>query len=330
MTSRISNLLAKANSVNLDEALKKAAAAPQQAQPRTAPGQLIGLQAEHRQALDRIKALEDQLVANAAGQEVELPLSEIYIVPGRKRFLTPDQRAELKANLAQHPLLYPVIVLPKNERGHELWAGHNRFEIYGELGKPTIKAIISAVEPAKIELYAFLTNLLAPSLTDYEKFLRFKKRKEATGMAQQQLADETGLSRQHVSKIFSFGDLPEEALALIEQNPVRLGMNAADELASAARAGRKDQVIEAVRMLIVDPKFSQKEAIALANKKPAAPRAAGQKPEPVVLRVGRTKFGELQSRNGIIALKLSDAELIGEWAKKIEDFVRSELEKAKE
>jgi ParB family chromosome partitioning protein len=326
MASRNSNLLAKANSVDLDQAMKNATSQGQPQSRGTAPGQLIGLQGDFLRAQEKIIELQEQLAT--AGAAVELPLNEIYVVPGRKRILTEEQRSELKASLKQHPLLHPIIVLPKNDRGHELWAGHNRYELYGELGKPTIRAIIQAVEPEKVELYAFISNLLSPSLTDYEKFVRFKKRKEETGQSQHQLADETGLSRQSVSLLFSFGNLPEEALALIEENPSCLGATAADELASAAHDGRADKVVEAIRRLVSDSKFTQKDAVVLANQKPAL-KATPAKAVPVVFKIGKAKFGQIESRNGVIALKLQNAELTGKWAKKIEDFVRDELEKEK-
>ena len=49
-------------------------------------------------------------------------------------------------------------------------AGYNRDEIYGELGKASIKAWVIEVEKNQVEELAFFSNLLHPDLTPYEKF----------------------------------------------------------------------------------------------------------------------------------------------------------------
>jgi ParB family chromosome partitioning protein len=317
--SRNDILRQKAAAIDLDEDSAGQPKATASAAPRTAPGQLMGLQGDYRRAQAKITELEHQL--DAAGTR-EIPLSEIYTVDERKRILTDEERAELKANLAQHDLIHPITVLPRNERGYELVAGHNRFEVYRELGKTHIKAVVQELAPDKIELYAFYSNLLSPALSDYEKYLGFKKRKEESGLSQQDLAREAGVSPSTVSMLFRFGELPAEALDLLKQKPGMLGRSAVAELADAVAAGRDARVVEAIRQLLSNPRFTQGQAVAYANKseleRPAKAASA-------VIKTGRSKFCQVDVRNNVVAIKFADASAAAEWSRKLEEFMRNEL-----
>jgi ParB family chromosome partitioning protein len=57
-------------------------------------------------------------------------IAELSIVEGRKRSLSEQEFAELKANLATFPLINPVTIRALKEGGFELVAGHNRVEAY--------------------------------------------------------------------------------------------------------------------------------------------------------------------------------------------------------
>lgn len=318
--SRNDILRQKAATIDLEEdgaSQPKAAAAP-----RTAPGQLMGLQGDYRRAQAKITELEHQL--DAAGSR-ELPLSEIYTVDERKRILTDEERAELKANLAQHDLIHPITVLPKNERGYELVAGHNRFEVYRELGKTHIKAVVQEVAPDKVELYAFYSNLLSPALSDYEKYLGFKKRKEESGLSQQELAKEAGVSPSTVSMLFRFADLPPQALELLKRQPGLLGRSAVAELADAAAGGREARVVEAVRQLSTNPGFTQGQAVAYAKKQEPE---QSKKAASVVIKTGRSKFCQVDVRSNVVAIRFADPSTAAEWSKKLEEFLRSETRQA--
>jgi len=316
---------ARAASVNLDDdgPVMRGAQAPER-EPKTAPGQLMSLQGKYKEALAQIEQLQK------GGIAMDLDLSRIIKAPGRQRPLTPDERAELKANLDKNPLAHPVTVLPETEAGFELLSGYNRVDIYEELGRATIKAFVINVEPAKVRALAFYANLLSPSLPDFMKYRGLKERQEETGFTNEQLAEESGMSKSTISRLFQFDDLPASVIQVLEKNPFVLGATAAVGLAKATAAGRGDLVLEAVKKLVEaagdkQVKFTEENAVAYANaNKPAAAKPQAR-PE-LVVKQGKRNFAKLVVRGDQVTIKFADpSALPDDWAERFKTFIEQEI-----
>ncbi|KMQ80331.1 Chromosome (plasmid) partitioning protein ParB [Candidatus Burkholderia pumila] len=297
---------------------------PTNTEPRTSPGRLMDAQHRINTAQARIKELETQLEHRAA---LEVPLDALVEVSGRRRKLAVEQFHELKSNLAQHALATPILVRSLSEGRFEIVAGHNRVAAYRELGRKTIRANVATIDEGEIEFAAFFSNLLSPSLTDFEKYWNFKRLQELSGLSRTEIADSAGLSKSHVTRIFSFDALPEEAKAALAEKPERLGSNAAQKLAALTEAGKDKKVTEAIRRLVEDDGFTQDKAVALATEKPKA-----TVPSATVVRSGRRKICEISTRNGVVGIRFfekdaSDAEV---WSQRIVNFINKTLNEAKE
>lgn len=312
---------AKAISVTADDQRK--AAESQTPIARTAPGSLMQLQAtaeRQRQEIAEMKAL----LAN--GSRAKRPVARMHEVPGRRRKLPPEQYAELKAHLKTHPLAFPVVLEPRPDGDWNINAGNNRVAIYRELGEgfEEIDSIVTDVDPSMAEKLSFFSNLFATSLPDYEKYVNFQRLQEgADALTRQELASAVGLSSAHVSRIFAFENLPDEAKALLAERPDRLGAEAAVHLARAASDGRSDAVVEAVRRLVTDDSFLQKDAI-----KAVQPEVKRKAPslQPLIVKVGRKSFCEITARNGVIGVRLkAEGERADEWAQEIREFIDAKL-----
>ena len=189
--------------------------------------------------------------------ESELPLIELHEVPGRKRHLTIEQMAELRTNLANNPLTSPIAVRRREAGGYEIIAGHNRVQVYRDLGRTKILSIVLEMTADEAERAAFYSNLLSPALPDFEKFMGLRARMEHGNMTQEQVAKEAGVSQQSVSLLLSFSGLPKEAISILDAASDKglLGASAATKLAQIAKKGKEGRVVEAVRQL-ADKKLS--------------------------------------------------------------------------
>jgi ParB family chromosome partitioning protein len=267
----------------------------------------------------RIKELEAQLEDKAA---LEVSLDSLVEISGRRRKLTPEQYQELKNNLAQHALATPILVRPLPDDRFEIVAGHNRVAAYRDLGRRTIRANIASIEEGEIEFAAFFSNLLSPSLTDFEKYWNFKRLQELSGLSRAEISESAGLSKSHVTRIFSFDALPDAAKAALAEKPERLGSNAAQKLAALTEAGKAEKVIEAVRRLVDDESFTQDRAVAFATEKQRTVSTA-----PTVIRSGKRKVCEVSARNGVVGVRFfeRDASDAQEWAQRITDFISKSL-----
>jgi ParB family chromosome partitioning protein len=318
----------KAAGINLDDVVPLRSGAPAaMREPRTAPGQLMDLQGKYQEALATIERLRK------GGVPMEVDISRLIRVPGRQRPLTPEERAELKANLNANPLIHPVAILPETPEGFELLSGYNRVELYEELGRTKISAVVIDVPKETADVLAFYANL-APALPDYKKYEGLKALQVQHGFDQTELSKESGMSSSTISRLMQFEDLPDGAHEILRKNPFILGATAASGLAKAAKAGRTDLVVEAVSKLAEaaadeDKKnrFTEENAVAHANgARPAAPKPAAA--APLVVKQGKKNFAKLVVRGNRVAVEFTDPSVSpSDWAAKFEAFMKAEIAK---
>lgn len=317
-------LLAKTANIGSKPAETSQQQRPASAEARTSPGRLMDAQNRINSAQARIKELETQLEERAA---LEVPLDALVEIDGRRRKLTAEQFQELKSNLAQHALATPILVRALPDARYEIVAGHNRVAAYRELGRATIRANVASIEEGEIEFAAFFSNLLSPSLTDFEKYWNFKRLQELSGLTRTEISESAGLSKSHVTRIFSFDALPDAAKVALAERPERLGSNAAQKLAALTEAGKAEKVIEAVRRLVDDEAFTQDKAVSFAAEKP---RVAT--PSATVVRTGRRKVCEVSTRNGVVGVRFfeKDAMEAEQWGQRIAEFINQTLRESEQ
>jgi ParB family transcriptional regulator, chromosome partitioning protein len=262
--------------------------------PKTAPGQLMSSlpflaekERELREMVQENETLREQL---KNGTATEVSLEELHEVPGRRRKLTPEQYAELKENLRRNLLVQAITVRKRAAGGgYEIVSGHNRVAIYRELGRDRIPAVFfQGADDYVTEASALYANLFQPDLTDFEKYLGFKKLLDQTGKTQKELAADSGADEKSVSRWMSFGDLPEGALKIIEYSPSCIGGSAVMALAAIARDGNADAVISAVKA-IASGAVTQEAGVRLAKESKVA-TAKPARPTPVTIRQGKSVY----------------------------------------
>ena len=261
--------------------------------------------------------LQEQLTL-ARKSEIQLEL--LHEVPGRRRMLTEAQFLELKNNLSQNQLVSAITVRKRENSGFEIVSGHNRVAAYRELGYTTIKAIIIDGDEHQSDLNAFYANLIQPSLPDFEKFLGFKKIQETTGKTQKEMALEAGVAPPLVNLWFSFSDIPDEAIEIIKNHPEKIGATAASAFAKLAKAGKNEQVIEAIKLLC-DGKLTQSAATKLASQ-----NTTKKEPKDIhskKILSGRHIFAEMRGVNLGLTIRFTSEEVRKKAEPLIEEVMRN-------
>lgn len=292
-----------------DKAVSMANLAPREKETRTptqskaAPVELLRATKERDRAdlaEARVAELEQQ-----QGRALELPLDALLIVEGRRRKLTDEEYAHLKANLEQHPLVHPVVVRPAGHGKFEVVSGHNRVAIYRELGRERIRAVVADAGDQEADEFAFYANLMQTNLSDYEKYLglRLITGPQGNSLTQEELAKRTGLSRQTVQQLLAFEKLPDQALAPLKANPTVLGSKAAAKLAALKDRGAR--VADAIHKL-AKGEMTQEEAVRWASAAESAPKAA--KPEPITVRSGKQVFCKITPVARVLRLEFKTEE----------------------
>ena len=177
----------------------------------------------------------------------------------------------------------------------------------------------------EVELGAAFSNLLAPSLPDFEKYRQFQRIQENLGLTQADIIRASGLAQSHVARILSFDNLPAAAKELIASKPHRLGGTAAAKLAALSQQGHEVQVTQAIRALIDSDDMTQERALSLAT--PARPK--GPQSVTTTITLGKKKFCDVSVRSGVVGLRFAGKDSDGkaaEWGERIAKFIRAELE----
>jgi ParB family chromosome partitioning protein len=297
--------------------------------PKTAPGQLMASlpllaekEKELQAAIKRIEELES--TDNTYSEEVEI--STLIEVPGRRRVLSQQEYGELRANLQVNPLVHPIVYRPLGDGRNEIISGNNRVAIYrDDLGRTKIRGVPFIGTDTEVELGAAFSNLLAPSLPDFEKYRQFQRIQENLGLTQADIIRASGLAQSHVARILSFDNLPSAAKEFIAAKPHRLGGTAAAKFAALAQQGHELEVTQAIRTLVESEEMTQERALSLAT--PTRPKAP--QPTATTITLGKKKFCDVSVRSGVVGLRFAgkDSEAkAAEWGERIAEFIRTELE----
>jgi ParB family chromosome partitioning protein len=156
--------------------------------------------------------------AATASPTAQVPLDQIETNPfqPRKDF-DPEDLAQLKASLATHGLLQPVVVRP-NGTGFQLIAGERRLRAAREAGWTEIPVRIVDFNDQQIFEAALIENLQRSDLNAIEKAQGFQEYMNRYQVTQEELARKIGFDRSTVSNLIRLLELPPDV-----QDAVRTG-----------------------------------------------------------------------------------------------------------
>lgn len=262
----------------------------------TAPGSLLHYGQELKNAnieVARLKASQ--------GLPALILISLLRSSPYQTRKIDESKVSELISNLSSNPLSTPITVRLKEDGFYEIIAGHHRVEAYKHLGRESIQASVVNLTDAEAEKLVFYDNLLAPQLSDFEKFQGFAQLKKNHQLTQDQLATDAGISRSLIANLMSFERLPPLALEKLSLNVHAVGSNLAVKLA-ALPENLSDRIVLAIDK-IIDERLTQKAAIPWIEEKEKP-----QKPIPKQIKSGRYKYADLIRKDTHVSIRFASAE----------------------
>lgn len=292
-----------------------AAAGPPRNKRLSAPGALAffskdftDLEAE----VSRLKASQ--------GLPAEIALSDLQTSPYQTRRLNETKLAELIANLALNPLSTPITVRKLDNGKYEIIAGHHRVEAFRRLGRAHISASVIGITDSEAERVVFYDNLLAPKLSDYEKYLGFAHLRKSRGLSLDQLATESGMSRTLIFNLLCFDRLPAVALTMVDKYPESVSANLVAKLVTLPESAA-ERTAEAIEM-IGDGRLTQSNAIGWIQQ-----RQKPTKPETTTIRSGRLKYADVVRKDNHFTIKFSDVTDAEEIESALMEFLQQRASK---
>jgi ParB family transcriptional regulator, chromosome partitioning protein len=154
----------------------------------------------------------------------ELPVELVAPNPGqpRKRF-DQDALQALAGSLVQRGVVQPILVRPVAGGTYELVAGERRWRAAQLAGLETIPALVRAHDDAASLEVALVENMAREDLNPVEEARAVAALVEELGLSREEVGRRVGRSRVAISNLLRILDLPDEALALVEDGQLTEG-----------------------------------------------------------------------------------------------------------
>jgi ParB family transcriptional regulator, chromosome partitioning protein len=175
----------------------------------------------------------DEGEAIAAPELRELPVELVAPNPGqpRKRF-DEDALQALADSLAERGVVQPVLVRPVAGGTYELVAGERRWRAARLAGLQTVPALVREHDDAASLEVALVENMAREDLNPVEEARAVAALVEELGLSREEVGRRVGRSRVAISNLLRILDLPDEALALVEDGRLTEGHGRALLMAS--------------------------------------------------------------------------------------------------
>src|SRR4051812_9283892 len=147
--------------------------------------------------------------------------------------------AGLAESLRQRGVLQPVLVRPVAGGTYELVAGERRWRAAKLADLETIPALVRARDDAQALEVALIENMAREDLNPIEEARACAALVEELGLTREEVGRRVGRSRVAVSNLLRLLDLPDEALALLEDGTLSEGHGRALLLTSDHAARRR-------------------------------------------------------------------------------------------
>src|SRR3954467_12839962 len=155
-------------------------------------------------------------------REVAVELIRPNPAQPRKRFDEAGLTA-LADSLAERGVLQPVLVRPRPGGSYELVAGERRWRAAQLAGLDTMPALVQHRDDEASLEAALIENMAREDLNPVESARAVAALVEELGLAREEVGRRVGRSRVAISNLLRLLDLPDEALALVEDGALSGG-----------------------------------------------------------------------------------------------------------
>ena len=171
---------------------------------------------------------------------IDIPLSEISDFPNHPFKVTVDEKTlEMADSIKRYGVLVPAIVRPKQGGGYEMIAGHRRKAASEIAEKPTLNCIVRNLTDDEAIIIMVDSNLQREVILPSEKAFAYKMKMDAMKRqghrtdltlspvgtklrADEQIALESGDSRNQVHRFIRLTHLIPELLDMVDENKIAL------------------------------------------------------------------------------------------------------------
>ncbi len=149
--------------------------------------------------------------------------AQLLVIPTESIDPDPDQPrknigdiSDLKASIAEHGIIQPIIVAVAHDERYRLIAGERRFTAAKALGLETVPCIVRTVEEHRVLEVQLVENLHRKDLNPVEEATTYKRLIEDFGLSQRDLATRLGKSAATINQTLRILSLPETIIESVQ------------------------------------------------------------------------------------------------------------------
>jgi ParB family transcriptional regulator, chromosome partitioning protein len=202
----------------------------------------------------------------------------------------------LADSIAANGVLQPVLVRPRPGGTYELVAGERRWRAARLAGLERIPALVRERDDSATLELALVENMAREDLNPVEEARACAALVEELGLTREDVGRRVGRSRVAVSNLLRLLDLPDDALALIEDGSLSEGHGRALLLAddhAARRRLARSAVDEGWSVRTLEAKAREANGAPPAARRPPPPRALHPDQEAALSAIAETLGGAL-------------------------------------
>ena len=191
--------------------------------------------------------LGDAALQSQEGGSLSLPISQVE--PGlkqpRKRF-DEESLQDLADSIRIHGIIQPLTVRRLSSGYYQIIAGERRWRAAKLAGLNEIPAVIIEADDRKVMELGLIENLQREDLNPVEEAQGYQVLMQDYGLTQEQVAQRMGKSRPAITNMLRLLALPQDVLALVEEEQLSAGHARAILAAPTADLQRQaaQQVVE--------------------------------------------------------------------------------------
>jgi len=175
---------------------------------------------------DFFSLVEDNMLETKAEAKTTIRISRITPRGDQPRKSFDENALQVLADsIREHGVIQPIVVreIGVLEDNYEIIAGERRWRAAKMAGLDEIPAVIMTGDELKIAEVALIENVQRKDLNPIEEAMAYKALIERFDLKQEEVARQAGKSRSAVANMLRLLELPDEVLAMVQEEKLSMG-----------------------------------------------------------------------------------------------------------
>lgn len=225
---------------------------------------------------DFYSLLDDNIAESKSDSKTTVKISRITPRGDQPRKSFDDNALQVLADsIREHGVIQPIVVREVGvlDDNYEIIAGERRWRAAKMAGLDEIPAVIMTGDELKVAEVALIENVQRKDLNPIEEAMAYKALIERFGLKQEEVAKQAGKSRSAVANMLRLLELPDEVLALVQDEKLSMGH------ARAILGLNDEEKMLPLAEMTVERELSVREVEALVRKYNTVPEEIPEVPE---------------------------------------------------